>query len=365
MIGIKVGKVLEILKCNINSTEILVEINNHNYKAINYNRLTGDVKIGDSLLLNTTAVDLNLGTGGYHFVVSNLDSPNKDITNGGHIMKLRYSPYQIKVFAAEEQGSIFHDIFNKFKSLNGMPVIIGTLHSMLPPIIKVLKTYNKNIKIAYIMTDGAALPIDLSNTIKDLKEKKLIASTITIGNAFGGDLDCVNIYNGLIAAKEIIKCDIAVVTMGPGIVGTGTKFGFSGIEQGNIIDATNDLGGIPIAVPRISFADIRKRHRGISHHTLTVLSKISKTRAVVGIPNFEESKKEYINLQIDNTEIQKKHKILYMDTTKTTEILENSTINMRTMGRDFQNDKDFFITAGLAGELGIKILNDPQLEILK
>lgn len=365
MLGIKVGKVIEILKCNSNNTEILVEINNHNYKAINYNRLTGNVKIGDSLLLNTTAIDLKLGTGGYHFVIANLDSPNKDITNGGHIMKLRYSPYQVKVFAAEEQESKFHDIFNKFTSLNGMPVIIGTLHSMLPPIIEVLKTYYRNIKIAYIMTDGAALPIDLSNIVRDLKEKKLIRGTITIGNAFGGDLDCVNIYNGLIAAKEIIKCDIVVVTMGPGIVGTGTKFGFSGIEQGNIIDATNDLGGIPIAVPRISFADIRKRHRGISHHTLTVLDKISKTSAIVGIPNFEKSKNEYIYSQISSTAIQKKHKIIYMDSTKTTKILENSTMNMRTMGRDFTKDKEFFITAGLAGELGAKILNDPQSKILK
>ena len=31
--------------------------------------------------------------------------------------------------------------------------------------------------------------------------------------------------------------------MGPGIVGTGTKYGFSGIEQGQIIDAINTLSG--------------------------------------------------------------------------------------------------------------------------
>lgn len=365
MIGVKIGKVIEILKNERNKTEILVEVEGINYKAINYNKLTGSVMLGNSLLLNTTAVDLNLGTGGYHFVISNLDNPSRNISKGGHIMKLRYSPYQVKVFAAEEQESHYHEVFKKFESLNHMPVIVGTLHSMLPPIVEVLKNYDKDIKIAYIMTDGAALPIDLSNIVKNLKDKKLIKGTITIGNAFGGDLDCINIYNGLIAAKDILKCDIAVVTMGPGIAGTSTKFGFSGIEQGNIIDSINDLGGIPIAVPRISFADKRDRHKGVSHHTITVLDRISKTKAFVGIPKFEENKNEHIISQINNTNINLKHKIMYMDSSNVNKILEKSTMPMRTMGRTFQRDKEFFITAGIGAELGIKILNDYQLMILK
>ncbi|TCO79834.1 uncharacterized protein DUF3866 [Marinisporobacter balticus] len=365
MIGVKIGKAIEILEEGDNKTEVLVKINDKHDKAVNYNRLTGRVRIGDDLLLNTTAVDLNLGTGGYHFVLSNLDRPSINLSPGGHIMKLRYSPFQVKVCAAEEQESIYHEVFKTFQSLNHMPVVIGTLHSMLPPIIEVLKANNKNIKIAYIMTDGAALPIDLSNIVKDLKEKVLIEGTITIGNAFGGDLDCVNIYNGLIAAKDILKCDIVVVTMGPGIVGTATQFGFSGIEQGNIIDAVNDLGGTPIAVPRITFADMRKRHSGMSHHTLTVLDKISKTKAFVGIPKFEKSKNEYISSQINHTSIQMKHKIIHIDPVNVTSILEKSTLNMRTMGRSFQKDKEFFITAGVAAQLGIMVLNDPQLDLLK
>ncbi len=89
-------------------------------------------------------------------------------------------------------------------------------------------------------------------------------------------MECTNIYTGLIAAKEVLKGDITIITMGPGIVGTGTKYGFSGIEQGQIIDAVNTLGGNPIVVPRISFRDLRERHKGMSHHTRTILSEIAK-----------------------------------------------------------------------------------------
>lgn len=86
------------------------------------------------------------------------------------------------------------------------------------------------------MTDGASLPIYLSKNVDTLKEK-LIDSTITIGNAFGGDYECINIYTALITAKEILKADAVFVSMGPGIAGTGTKYGFTGIEQGSILDA--------------------------------------------------------------------------------------------------------------------------------
>ena len=186
-------------------------------------------------------MELNLGTGGYHFVIYNLNSNGRDTSKKGHIMKLRYTPFQIKTFAVEEQNSPHHKIFHEFKSLDNMPVVVGTLHSMLIPIASTLKYLNTNLKIAFIMTDGAALPLYLSNNVYELRQKDIIYKTITLGHAFGGDYEVVNIYNALITAKEIAKCDVAIVTMGPGIVGTGTPYGFTGIEQGYITDAVNDL----------------------------------------------------------------------------------------------------------------------------
>jgi len=298
MMHMKRGRVTKILKSVEGRTDILVNINNIDEKAMNYDYLTGSIHIDDEVIVNTTAVDLNLGTGGYHFIICNLSNNNEATKSKGHIMKLRYTPFQVKTYAVEEQESPYHQLFHEFTSLNHMPVIVGTLHSMLTPISSTLKYLNENIKIAYIMTDGAALPLYLSDTIYELKEKEIIHKTITLGHAFGGDYEAVNIYNALITAKEVAQCDVAIVAMGPGIVGTGTPYGFTGVEQGPIVDAVNDLGGLSIAVPRITFKDQRERHYGISHHSTTVLSKIMKTKSNIVLPYFSMEQDEIIQGQI-------------------------------------------------------------------
>ena len=196
------------------------------------------------------------------------------------------------------------------------------------------------------MTDGGSLPIYFSNTVKLLKEKNLIEKTITIGHAFGGDLECINIYTGLIAAAKILEGDITIITMGPGIVGTGTKYGFSGIEQGQIIDAVNTLGGNPIVVPRISFKDSRDRHRGLSHHTLTILSEIAKTSGNIIIPLIAEHKLDVINEQIHNLGIHNKHSIFYEDGKDINKAMNYFNLNIKTMGRGYEDDKEFFLTLG-------------------
>ena len=78
--------------------------------------------------------------------------------------------------------------------------------------------------------------------------------------------------------------------MGPGIAGTGTKYGFTGIEQGPILDAVHKLGGLPIAIPRISFADQRERHKGISHHSITVFKEIVNVNVNIPITIYEDEK---------------------------------------------------------------------------
>jgi hypothetical protein len=271
-------------------------------------------------------------------------------------MKLRYTPQQIRCLAAEEEDSPYHDVYMNFKSLDNHIFIIGSLHSMLGPTAAMLKWLNKDIKINYIMTDGGSLPIYFSNTVKLLKRKNLIEKTITIGHAFGGDLECTNIYTGLIAAKEILKGNVTIITMGPGIVGTGTKYGFSGIEQGQIIDAVNTLGGNPIIIPRISFKDARERHIGISHHTRTVLSEIAKTSGKVIIPILDEYKLNIINGQIENLNIDKKHEIIYEEGNNIIDAMNNFDLAITTMGRGYEEDREFFLTLGAVGNYVAKVL---------
>ena len=78
--------------------------------------------------------------------------------------------------------------------------------------------------------------------------------------------------------------DAAVVLMGPGVVGTNSKWGTTALEQGDYLNAVQILSGVPIALVRMSEADERPRHFGISHHTLTVLLDLARPGCVVPLP---------------------------------------------------------------------------------
>lgn len=356
MISINKGIVKNIISRRDDICFVEVDVDGVITKAINYNELTGEIDVNDVVYLNQIARKLNLGTGGYDFVILNTKYDNFDSQKMGHIIKLRYTPMQINVLSVEEQISPYHDIFNNFKDLQGMPVIVGELHSMLAPTAIVLKKLKPSVKIAYIMSDSACLPISLSNTVSYLKKKSIIDSTITMGHAFGGDFEAVNIYSSLICAKEIVKSDVAIVAMGPGIVGTGTKYGFSGIDQASIIDAVNKLNGNPILIPRISFNDKRERHIGISHHTETVIELLNSSCNLT-IPTLENEKQLILEKQLkENPAFDKVNKYFIDSSTARDILLEINDMKFTTMGRTIGEEKEFFDACGAAAIYCSKLL---------
>ncbi|HHW67892.1 MAG: hypothetical protein PWP07_2497 [Epulopiscium sp.] len=353
MIHLREGKVTRILERHNDMIEILAMINETEYKAIVYPQITGEVSIGDIVKLNTTAVDLNLGTGGYHFVVSNNNTCEIHSEPSGHIMKLRYTPVQIKCLTIEE---IYPHVINSFTSLGGMPVAIGSIHSMLPPLAAVIKEARPDVRIAYIMTDGGALPIGFSHIVRMLKEKQLLDCTITCGNAFGGDFEAVNLYTALIGAKYIARCDAAIVIMGPGHVGTGTKFGFTGMEIANNAHIVYSMGGIPICVPRVSFKEKRERHYGISHHFLTAMGSYCLVSCHMAFPCLSGYEKDFIVKQYESFELDQKHKISFLNE-NTISIMEKHNLCIKTMGRSMKEDPVFFRTGGACGMLLTNLLS--------
>ncbi|MCK8828496.1 DUF3866 family protein [Natroniella acetigena] len=351
MLEIKQGEVVDILSRKEGITKVKVKISNIEKKGISYDDLVGQIEVGDKVMLNTTATSLQLGTGGYDFVICILDK-EQGLTGAGHIMKLRYTPYQIKVNSVEEEGNPNHKMIKEFVSLKGTPVIVGTLHSMLPAITVAIKENRPEVKVTYIMTDGAALPLKLSQLVYQLKSEGLIDHTITSGHAFGGELEAVNIYSSLIAAYQINQADVIVVAMGPGIVGTGTKYGFSGVEQTEILHAVKSLGGEPIAVPRVSFSDSRKRHYGLSHHTRTTLGELTLVEAKIGIPKFKDQKRlEIIKEQLTKFKLTTKHQVVYREGEEILNYLDKLDFKVQTMGRNYQQAREYFMTAGVAGLL--------------
>ncbi len=362
MLDIKRGLVTEELFVRSGIGGYLVNIDGKEEKCIVYPGLTGEVKIGDEVMVNTTAVKLGLGSGGYHYIMANLSLKSQDLTPKGHIMKLRYTPMQLKVLSVEEEDSPYHHDLIDADSLEGLPVLVGTLHSMLAPLC--LQLGASQLKIAYIMTDGAALPIKFSNTVDWLKQNNLLQGSITIGHAFGGDLEAVNIYSGLLAAKKVFNPDVVIVTMGPGIVGTGTKWGYTGIEQGDILNAVDTLKGVPICVPRISFADNRDRHIGLSHHTVTVLSRVCRAKSIVPIAKMREDRLTHVLEQLRLAGLWDRYDFTLEEADDTLDLMRNSSLNLTTMGRTIDEDKEFFLTLGAAALTAASIIKGKNLNKL-
>ncbi len=281
----------------------------------------------------------------------NLSSIESKAHEPGHIMKLRYTPFQIKILAVEEQSNPHHGKISDFKNLNKMPVMIGSLHSKLAPAALGYKLMKPKGKLVYIMTDGGALPLAFSKTVPVLKEQGLIDGTITVGHAYGGDYEAVNVYSGLIAAKEVLGADAVIICMGPGVVGTGTKWGFTGIEQGDIINAVNILKGRAIAIPRITFKDKRDRHKGLSHHTLTILEKVALQPAEVCLPMLPKEENDYLKEQIRERRLDDLHTFVTIDAEKVLDYADHLNIPFSTMGRSVQEERYYFLAAGAAGIL--------------
>lgn len=349
MISFKQAKVLDVVSCREGISKVRARMDSDIVQAINYDGMTGDIRPGDTVVLNTTAVEMGLGTGGSHFILWNFRHKSLKSMGPGHIMKLRYTPMQFCSLSVEEEESPFQALVEQCTSLEGMPVVVGTLHSQLPAVAAAIKRLNPELHLAYVMTDGAALPIAFSEMVAQLKKIQLIDTTITCGHAFGGDLEAVNIFSALAAAKTAAKADVCVVVMGPGIVGTGTTLGYSGIEQGVILNAVSSLQGTPIAVMRLHFADKRKRHFGVSHHTLTSLSIASLARSHVILPDLVDEKRKIVFEQLAKAEIPAKHDVVEIADNITLKALRELDLKVSTMGRNTDQEPDFFRAAGAAG----------------
>ena len=237
-------------------------------RAYALTQLTGEVAVGDRVVLNTTAVDLGLGTGGWHVVHWNLTTKDWSSPGPGHIVKLRYTSLQVDTGAAEEDHPDLPG------TLGGTAVVACTLHSQVAVVAAVIRHLRPQARIAYVMTDGAALPIALSDLVHDLRSKGVLDATVTAGHAFGGDLEAVSIPSALVVARHVAGADVVVVGMGPGVVGTGSALGTTAVEAAGVLDAAAALGGRPILCSRVSDTDPRARHRGTSHHTGTVLDLV-------------------------------------------------------------------------------------------
>ena len=185
--------------------------------CVAYPRLTGPVALGDEVLVNTQARELELGSGGFDVLYANLTRGlGLAAEDRAHVMKLPYTPGQVAARHVEEDGELA-------ESLDGMPVVCCSLHSQVVPVCAALA----GSRVAYVQAAGGALPVSLSDAVRALKERGLLGVAIAAGACLDGDVQCATVQSALVWAKAQ-GYEAAVCAIGPGIAGTGTRFGHGG-----------------------------------------------------------------------------------------------------------------------------------------
>ena len=227
--------------------------------ALAYPRLTGPVEVGDEVIVNVQARELELGSGGFDVLYVNLTRGLDGVGDAGaHVMTLPYTPMQSATGHVEEGDKLA-------ESLDGMPVVCCSLHSQVAPVCA-----GFGGRVAYVQLGGGALPVSLSDAVRALKQHDLLEVAVAASPCLDGDVQAVNPASALAwcAAQgyEAVVCSI-----GPGIVGTGSLLGHGGIAAAVAANTAAALGGAPILAVRMSEADTRERHHGVSHHVRAVL----------------------------------------------------------------------------------------------
>jgi hypothetical protein len=250
--------------------ELEVDVAGEVRRAVAYTDLTGPVREGDDVLVNTAGMDLGLGSGGFDVLHANLtrglDAEGGD--EGAHVIKLNYSSLQHAVHPLEERAPSL-DL-----PLRAPVAVIG-VHGQLACVAWAagaeLERAGVHARIGFVQTAGGALPGALSNVVRDLRERGLLAGHVTAAPSFGGEEEAITTAGGVQAAVAALGWDAVICGPGPGILGSATALGHGGLAALDSAHAALALGCPTVVVPRMSSGDPRPRHRGLSHHTAGVL----------------------------------------------------------------------------------------------
>jgi len=332
-------------------------------KAVNYTDLLGAVAVNDEIVCNTSAVELGLGTGGWHIVHWNLSNREIASVPAGHIMKMRYSSCQTPVLAASSQESSHHDLLATVDTVDGMPVAVCGLHSQIAAVAGAFAASAPGARLAYVMTDAASLPLTLSDLVSQLRAYDLLCTTVSTGQAFGGEYESVTVASGLLVARYVCEADAVVVGMGPGVVGTGTKMGFSALEVAALMETVAGVKGMPVGVVRASEADQRVRHRGVSHHTMTAFTFGSPGRRIGEIAVPSGAMGELLSEKLLSEGVADRYEIVSSVTGEWRVPLEQAGVVPRSMGRGVDEDPLFWEAAASAGARLGALVSDAAISL--
>jgi len=340
VLELRLGRVTSVERDDGRSARLVVDVGGEARRAVGYPPLTGPLVVGDEVVVNVEAQDLRLGSGGFDIVCANL---TRGLDGSGeanaHVMKLNYSPLQHAVRPIEEG-------LEPAPSALALPVCVLALHGQLPAAAFALARRAPRARVGYVQTAGGALPGQLSDVVAELLAREMLADHVTVAPCFGGSREAMTLEGALHAAAERLGWEAALVGPGPGIIGSASALGHGGVEALHSAHAALSLGCPVTLAPRISAADPRERHRGLSHHTAIVLGLM--LRAVeVPVPDALASE---ARAQLERAAGSGAgHTLVEVHVDELLRPYEESSLPVTTMGRELRDDEDFFRAALAAG----------------
>jgi Protein of unknown function (DUF3866) len=263
MLKLRAARVIEAGASGRGEQRLIVELGGERRAATSDPALHGPCEAGDEVIVNVQARDLGLGSGGFDIVHANLTRGlSGEGRPGAHVMKLNYSSLQHAVATVEGEH---------LELPLARPVAVLALHGQLAAVAWAFARAHPGGRLGYVQSEGGALPGGHSRTVGDLREAGLLAGHITAGAAYGGELEALTVAGALHHGLAELGWNAAVCGPGPGIVGSASRLGHGGMAALDSAHVALALGCHTLLVPRMSSSDARTRHRGISHHTLTVL----------------------------------------------------------------------------------------------
>lgn len=305
--------------------------------------LLGEMREGDEVIVNAAALDLGLGSGGFDVVHANLTRGLEGGAEGeAHVMKLNYTSLQHPVDPVEQPAiRLFLSGPGQRKGTDevgsAVPAVVLPLHGHLAPAAWALAQAAPGLRVGYVQTGGGALPGSLSRDVRELRERGLLAGHVTAAPAYGGEREALSTVGALDAAAAL-GWDAVLAGPGPGIIGSDTAYGHGGMVALDTAHAALALGAPTVISPRLSGADPRERHRGLSHHTRTVL-ELLLSPANVPIP---ENHQEIAAL-LESSQ----HRVQQLPVDL--EGYAAAGLPATTMGRPLQDDPLFFESPLAAG----------------
>lgn len=324
---------------------LTVEIDGESRPAWADTALLGEMREGDEVIVNTAALDLGLGSGGFDVVHVNL---TRGLSASGasreHVIKLNYTSLQHPVTPIEPPLFLSPKEEGKGTAEAGggaMPTLVLPLHGHLAPAAWAAAEASPSLRVGYVQTAGGALPGALSRDVALLRERELLCGHIAAAPAYGGEAEALSVVGALDAAAGRLGWDAALVGPGPGVIGSETRLGHGGMAALDSAHAALSLGLPTLLSPRLSEADPRERHRGVSHHTLTVLQMLL---APVEIPVPAGQTEVATQLADVSNGRHSLHEVpVALDAYAT------SGLPARTMGRGIEDDELFYAAPLAAG----------------